>query len=83
MHFYVGLSICLWIYMHLFVDRTAFVCGSRHICALVFENPLPWHQSANAFFAFPPWRGGAYLRGLTAATLVALEAAVGDRQRAV
>jgi len=29
-HFDVDLSICLWIFIYLFVDRTAFVCGSLH-----------------------------------------------------
>jgi len=42
MHFYVDLSICLCIYLFLFVDHTAFACGSRHTCARIYETPLAW-----------------------------------------
>jgi len=42
MHFYVDLSICLWIYMYISVDCTAFVCASLHICAQIHETPLLW-----------------------------------------
>jgi len=50
MHFYVYLSIGLWIYMYLFVDCTEFACGLLHT---VLRLPAV-AQSVNAFFQHGP-----------------------------
>jgi len=42
MHFYVDLTLGLWIYMYLLVDRNACVYGTLHTRARIFETPLPW-----------------------------------------
>jgi len=50
MHFYVDLSIYLWISMYLFVDRTAFVCGSLHTSARIYEIYEAWLNLEIRFF---------------------------------
>jgi len=53
-HFYVDLSICLCIYMYLFVDNAAFVCGSLHICARIYETPHANSTRKCVFFNIDP-----------------------------